>query len=375
MNSEHYQISPIEMAITLISMLLAVGILTLPRTLAETIETGDGWISVLLSGVIAMGIVYIFVHLQKQFPEQTLLQFLGKKGAGKWIAKLLALTFVVYFVTFLAYEARMLTIIVRMYLLDRTPPEITLAIIVLTSTYAVTKGIQGIVHLNLMFIPFIVGLYIMLILFNVENIDISQIRPVMSMGILPVVEGIKPSLPSFLGLELMFFWLAYMKKHDLRARPLNIGIAVVTLLYFLIVFFSYTVMSVVGVKHNVFPALGLAKEVEIVEGMIERFEPIMIVIWIMAIFTSMAMIQLLALQIIKSELIRKKKGIWILAFIAFFAYCIAFIPNSIHEVFLLGELLSYTGSSLILIGLVIGYVTIWYRRNKKNRTKSRELSQ
>ncbi|MDT8860872.1 spore germination protein [Alkalihalobacillus sp. MEB130] len=373
--SDHYRITPLEMSVTVVSMLLAVGVLTLPRTLAEILETGDGWIAVLASAGIVMGLVYLIVQLQKQYPNQTLFEYIGEKGLGRYISKILSLLFILYFIPFLAYEARMLTIIVRMYLLDRTPPELTLAIILLTSVYAVSKGIQGIVHLNLMFLPFIVFIYFVLIIFNVENMSINELLPVLPKGIPSLVQALEPTIFSFLGIELLFFWMAYIKTSKLSAWPINLGIFFVSMLYFFIVTTSYLVLSVTGVKNTVFPTVALAKEVEIIEGLIERFEPVMIVIWIMAIFNTMAIIHLLAVQTIKKEFAKRKVQAFIPAIVTFFSYMIAFIPNSIEEVFVLGNIVSYAGFALILLSLVIGYGTVWLRkRGKKNRQKTGEIA-
>jgi spore germination protein len=374
-NQDHYRISPLEMSLTLISMIFAIGVLTLPRSLAEVMDTGDGWIAVLLSGVIVMGFVFMIVRLQRYFPGQTLLQFIGERGFGKWIAKLLAILFVIYFIPLLAYEARVYTIIIRMYLLDRTPPELTLAIILLTTTYAVTKGVQGIVHLSLMFIPFIIFVYLILLLFNMENMIINELRPVLPMGVQSLVPALETTIFSFMGIEILFFLLAHMKASHLRTLPLNLGITFVTIFYVLIVVVSYTVMSVNGVKNTIFPTIGLAEEVEIVEGLIERFEPVMIVIWSMAIFNTMAIIHLLAVQTIKSELLKLKKGAWVPAVVTFFAYIIAFIPNSIDEVFTLGDLVSYTGVTLIILGILIGFLTVWFRTKKSsNQQQSKGIA-
>ncbi|ARK30181.1 GerAB/ArcD/ProY family transporter [Halalkalibacter krulwichiae] len=365
LNKDNYQIPPVEMAVTVVSMLLAIGILTLPRTLADTLETGDGWLSVLLSGATVMGIVFLIVRLQKFFPGQSLLQFIGESGVGKWIAKILALLFFLYFIILLAFEARVLTIIVRMYLLDRTPPEITLGIILLTSAYAVSKGVQGIVHLNIMFAPFIIIVYFTLIVFNVGNMDVTELLPVLPLGIMPVLASVPETIHSYLGIELLFFWLAYMKATDLKVLPLNIGIMFVTLVYFLILIVTYSVLSVDGVKSIVFPVVGLAKEVEIVEGLIERFEPLMIVIWIIAIFTTMAIVHLLAVQTIKKEFV-KKKGIIIPATITLIAYYIAFAPNSIEEVYMLGGYVSNAGLTVICLSLLVGYLSVWLKKKKQS---------
>jgi spore germination protein len=208
-----------------------------------------------------------------------------------------------------------------------------------------------------------------------EHMIINELRPVLPMGVQSLVPALETTIFSFMGIEILFFLLAHMKASHLRALPLNLGITFVTILYVLIVVFSYSVISVNGVKNIIFPVISLAEEVEIVEGLIERFEPLMIVIWSMAIFNTMAIIHLLAVQTIKSELLKLKKGAWVLAVVTFFIYIIAFIPNSIEEVFTLGDLVGYTGVTLIILGLLIGFLTVWFRTKKSsNQQQSKGIA-
>ena len=126
MGNDDYQITPIEMTVTLIAMLVGVGSLTLPRVLAVSVGTTDGWISLLLGTLIAMILVCLIVRLNKALNGETVITYVKRNKFGTLFAKGLSLVFVLYFIILLAYEARIMVIVVRIYLLDRTPSEMTM---------------------------------------------------------------------------------------------------------------------------------------------------------------------------------------------------------------------------------------------------------
>src|SRR5690625_2019706 len=68
---ESFQVSGTEMAVTLIAVLMGTGILTLPRVLSERMDTPDGWLSVIISGLLFMILVFLYVRLQRHFPGKT----------------------------------------------------------------------------------------------------------------------------------------------------------------------------------------------------------------------------------------------------------------------------------------------------------------
>ncbi len=99
-------------------------------------------------------IIMLYVKLQRNFPGETLLQFYLKGKVGKWFAKLFGCVLAFYFIINIALVARIMEISVDMFLLDRTPATILVGVFLLTTSYAVSKGVQGIVHINLMYTKF-----------------------------------------------------------------------------------------------------------------------------------------------------------------------------------------------------------------------------
>ncbi|WP_025027598.1 GerAB/ArcD/ProY family transporter [Caldalkalibacillus mannanilyticus] len=372
-NQNHYQIIPIEMSISIMSFIIGVGILTIPRSLAQELETPDGWISIALSGVLVMIIISLYVRLQRYFPGQTLLQFIGKGSIGKWMEKLLALIFFIYFLSIAAFLARILSVVVKLYLLDQTPAEVIVATMLLLTTYAAYRGVQGLVHLNLIFMPIIFLVVLVIITANLGPFSFAPLRPVLSEGISPVLIAVKETFFAFTGFEILYFLMAYMKKSDLRAIPLNITIGIITLLYILVTIFSYSLFSLDATKFITFPTLEIAKEIEVPGGFVERLESLMMTVWIMTIFNTMAMNHFLASTILKDYFTRSKHMVFqklkaiMPIVVQFIIFIVAFIPNSLPESFTFSDWIGWLGGVLIISGVVFGYLTVWIRKRKKVR--------
>lgn len=366
------QILPLELGITLVGTVLGVGILTLPRSLVQQVGTADGWISIILGGLIAMFIATLYMRLNRHFPDQNLLQFLANGRIGKWLAKLLGFLFIIYFMLILAFEARVLSTVVNIYLLVNTPAEVILAIMFLVVAYAVTKGIQGIIHLNLLFVPICTFALIGIIVFNFKEFDIHKLLPIMPTGISPVVLGVKKSLVSFLGIEILFFLLVYMKASKMKARTVNKSLGFVTFIYLLVTVLCYSTFTFESTEVIAFPTVELVKEIELPGGFFERLESIVITVWIMTIFNTMSIILFLLNDSVKSLFFKKTKMIWMIATIIPLVYLLAFIPQSINEAFLFGERVGFYGLFLIILSVVAGYLILWHRKRKASKQKEEE---
>lgn len=211
-----YQIGITEMAVSLIAMIVGTGVIVLPRALAVEMDTTDGWITVIVSGGFVMLFVFIITKLQQKFPGRNFLQFLGEGIFGKWLSKLLALSFFVYFICVISFLSRFLAITIDIYLLPQTPTEVIVMILLLLSTYAISKGVQGVIHLNIMFTPIVLSVAFLIIIFEIPEFDLLNLRPIMAEGFIPLFKGLKETLFSFLGIEILFFLMAYMKKSDIH---------------------------------------------------------------------------------------------------------------------------------------------------------------
>ena len=367
---EQYQITPLEMAIVLMSMIIGVGILTIPRSLTAALETPDGWLAIGLTGIVVILIVYLIVRLQSYFPGQTLFDYLERGHFTKWVSHFLKTGFIIYFLTLLAFEARVLALVVNLYLLDRTPSVVLVGIILLTTTYGVTKGFQGIVHLSLLFLPITLILGFILLLANLPNVELERLLPIMGEGIAPIFQGIKEISLSYLGIEILFFLLMTMDKRHIKAMPYSIAITIITILYMATFIVVVSIFGVEGSQIITFPTVEAIKEIEVPGAFFERLESLMITIWLMTIFNTMAIAQLLTVQTVRNTF-RIQNQTFILASTVFITFILAFIPSSIPSVFEMGDRLGWFGVCLITFSLLVGYLAIFFNKqpNKNKYTK------
>ncbi|GGK34622.1 spore germination protein YndE [Caldalkalibacillus thermarum] len=360
-NQFNYKISPLEMSISIMTMLICVSVFVMPSRLAETMNSPDGWISIMISGLAVAGLVTLYTRLQRHFPGQTLMDYFRQGTLGKWWALLMGMAFVLYFVGVAAYLVRTLVFVVRLYVLDQTPSEAIASLFLLTTTYAVSKGLQGIIHLNLLFLPVTLFMGLGILSFNLPAMELANLLPVLGEGLSPVLKGVKEMIVPFLGVEILFFFMAHMTANHLRATPLNVGILVVTLIYVMLTVMSYAVFSLEAVKVIAFPTVELAKEVEVPGGFFERLESLMITIWIMTIFNAAAVYQYLTVTIINDQFLPHTKLAWLPSLTAFVIFIIAFVPKSITELFTFAEWVGWLGAALFFLGVGSGYVSVWVR--------------
>lgn len=357
--TDPFQIRGVEMAISLIAVILGTGILYLPRELASDLNTPDGWITIILNGLLVMLVVFLYVRLQKHFPGQNLLQIIENQSWGKWPGQVLRGLYIIYFILALAFILRITTVVLQIYLLLQTPTIITGSIILLTTAYAVSKGTQGVIHLNIMFAPISIAFFIIIFAFNFPDAHFQEILPILGEGIGPVFKGFKHTPLVFLGVEIIFFFMAWMKSREVRALPLNVSIGFITLFNVALTLLGYSIFGFQISKSITFPSIELAKELEIPGAFFERIESLVITLWMMSIFNTISTFHLLAVQNIREQFLPRGNTAWITSGVTFIIFMLAFIFPSISEAFLFGGVIMFLGVSLIISSLICGYLARW----------------
>ncbi|MBU8906815.1 GerAB/ArcD/ProY family transporter [Desertibacillus haloalkaliphilus] len=372
MHREDFQISKAEIAATYVSTAFGSAILTIPRTLSEEMDTPDGWISIILSGLLMMIMLTIYVRLQKKFPDQHLIQFFREGHLGRWFAKLYSVLIVIYCLLLVGLVARILSIAVKLYLLAETPSEVIVSVILLLSAYGASKGLQGIVHIHALFIPIIIFVMLVLVLANLGEMEFEQVQPVLAEGILPIFRGVPATFLSFIGvIPLMFIILTKMKEKDISIIPLYLASVVLIFFFVIVTIASYTVFTIETVKQITFPMIELAKQIEVPGGFFERLESLAMTIWTMALFTTIVTAHFLGIYVAKDEFFSKRDAKLLPSILTFFTFLFAFIPNNISDLEVAGKITSYLAVFLVVLGISAGYIVFWKRKKEKKNSQQR----
>ena len=126
-----------EITVAVSSMILGVGIITLPRMLAGETNASDGWISLLLAGGIVCFFTYIIGKLVSRFPKAVFFA-IYITDCFQPLAYVITFIFGIYALSTVAFQVRSVANISRMYLFNRTPTEVLVLIFLLVVVYAVS---------------------------------------------------------------------------------------------------------------------------------------------------------------------------------------------------------------------------------------------
>ncbi|WP_163583100.1 GerAB/ArcD/ProY family transporter [Gracilibacillus saliphilus] len=356
------KISEKQILVAVPSFVIGIGILSLPQSVASATTASDGWVSILIGGMIAIIITWFVAKLSTSFPNQSFINY-SSAIVSKPIAILLTLLFSILSMGVTSLQVRQIADIAKHYLLQETPVEIISFTFLLLIIYAVAGSRIGIFRLNTMFLPFVFSVALIVIVFNIKWFDLSLLSPTFESSFNGYVEGVKNSILSYAGFSILWFYITLVKKPNKAPQMAVLGMCIPVVLY-LALFLSCIVVFGNSVTSNLqYPTIELAKIAEIPGGILERFESLFFVIWIMAIFNTTTMafdIAVLAVNTIFKNM-SKIKLIFIIAPIV---YITSMSPQDFVQVSAFASIIGYSSVLYTVFVVILLHVIAKLRRVK-----------
>ena len=342
-----------EIAISVASMMIGVGILTLPRSLALATESSDGWISILLAGGLTLAAAWLMSRLARRFHKKTFFEYTSMI-VSKPAAYALTLLQCAYFLMFSAYETRAIAGISKFYLFERTPVEAISLSFLLIVIYAVSGSRAGIIRLNVLFLPIVLFIAVVMLSFSIGLFQFDHLQPHFISSGKQIMSGTKSVIFSLLGFELILFYASLMNRPKDVTKAVLTGISIPLVLYMMIYLFAIGIFSRIGTLNIMYPAIEIAKEIIIPGEFFERFESIFFVIWIMTIFNTTCMALDIAVLCLTSMFSKTGKRTWIMI-LSPVVYLACMFPKDEVEFYSFGTLISLTGVAAagIMPGLLL----------------------
>ncbi|MCE5169854.1 spore germination protein [Paenibacillus profundus] len=356
-------LSPTQVAVILANAILGTGILTLPRLLAVAMDTPDGWVPIMIGGLIVIAFASWLVKIGSRYPGQTFFDY-SPTLFGVWLSRLIVGVMIVYFVCIAAYEVRVLAEVVDMFLLEQTPKSVIIITMMCVSAYLVFGGIGAISRMCGLLLPLTVLVLFFCFALSMKSFDANNLRPVLGEGVYPVLKGIWPSAMNFLGFEIMYILPGRMKHPKKAYRAVWYGIIIVVAVY------SFSYIAVIGglsteaTKTVTWPLISLIRSFEYTGILFERFDSFLMAIWIMQIYTAFMLFHYLLVSSLKVFGVRRPYGgaFAVLPVI----YILAMLPRSTFAILSLFRYVEYL--FLFTIGVVpaLCMVMNWIRRRSQH---------
>ncbi|WP_165442830.1 GerAB/ArcD/ProY family transporter [Senegalia massiliensis] len=349
----------------IIASILGVGILSLPSQLAKS-SGFNGIIAIIIGTIISIILVIMYTKLMIRFKSKTIFEVIDEI-LPQPIVKIIDILFIFHYLISGAIVVRIFGAIIRMFLLRNTPLEITILSLILVVCYITRKGIEPIARLSQIVLPLVIIPIFILFLSLIPELDFTNIYPIFPINAIEILKGIRTTLFSFIGIEIILISTAYVKNTN---KILKYNILSIIFLGIMYLSTFIVVISEFGRKQTedlLWPTLLLMKTVDVPGAFLENVDGIIIALW------TFISVQILSILLIQSNiLLNKSFKLKELDFLSMpllpLIYLLALVPDNIDEVYYYIDLFSnYIGVVIILIIPLIIFIFVVITKKGGNK--------
>ncbi|WP_099191689.1 GerAB/ArcD/ProY family transporter [Tepidibacter mesophilus] len=288
MISTKEKIGTSQMITLLMSTILGVGILSLPRNLADEVK-GSGFIIIIISTCACILFGYFIYRVIYKFQNKTLMQ-ISSNVLTKPIGYLICIVFIIYYLVNMAIITRIFTEVVKMYMLKKTPTEVIIISMLFVSAYGSRKGIEGIARIS-QIIFFLMVIPIMFIfLFALQSADFTNLMPIFNIKISEIFPNIFLTNLAFAGFESMLVLGIFIKKpkDGFKIQWISLGVTGIAYAFFTVI--SIAVFGQTETAHLMWPTLTIVKIIDIPGAFLENLDALVMGAWTLNIFISICVL-------------------------------------------------------------------------------------
>lgn len=360
MRKSEHKLTFMQTLIMISSTLIGAGVLTLPRSAAET-DSPSGWLMILIQGVIFIIIVLLFLPFLQKNSGKTLFK-LNSIVAGKFIGLLLNLYICLYFIGIVGYQARILGEVVGFFLLKNTPMAVVVFIFLAVAIYHVGGGVYSIGKVYAYIFPITLIIFMMLLMFSFRLFQLDFIRPVFEGGYQSFFSLFPKTLLYFSGFEIIFYLVPFMRDPKQVKKAVALGIAISTVFYSITLLIVIGCMTVAEAKTVTWPTISLIHALEVPGIFIERFDLFLQLTWTAQQFACM-LGSFKGAHIGLTEIfhLKNKNNAWLLTAMLAATFFITMYPKDLNDVFYYGTLLGYAFLIVITIPFFVWFLS-WIQK-------------
>ncbi|WNC12186.1 endospore germination permease [Brevibacillus brevis] len=260
---------------------IGVGMMTLPTDLAEVAGT-DGWISILLGWIAAIVISLVIVRIMSRQPAETIYD-LFFRYLGRGLGACAVLLFILYCLFVFTIAILVKIHITQTWVLPQTPNFFLMLLFMIPILMLVHFGVNILVR----YVEFVgLGTIVIIPLFFIamKGGHLIHLLPVLKEGWLPVFQGVKTTVLSFLGFELAFILYPLLRQKNKAAKGIIIANTITMCMQMLVVITCYIQFNPYQILTYIWPTLDLFETVEF--PFVERIEVIFTAFYLFLISTS-----------------------------------------------------------------------------------------
>ncbi|SDW22972.1 endospore germination permease [Paenibacillus sp. CF384] len=305
--------------------------MTLLLTTAPTIQIAsqDAWISALIATGAGLLIALVCAKTALRFPGMTVILY-SDILFGRWIGRAIGFLYMIFWLVLLTVILKQFAFFLSETILPETPMPVIIAMMLAVILYPTLHGVGVIARCCEVIGPIVMGGVIFPVVLSVNNMELQSIRPFFGdVSVFGILKGSIPTL-TFLGdCVLLVMIIAFVKSKGKTVKYAVSGVLVSGLFTMLSIIASLLSFGPMVSQSNNYPLMMLVRAVSL-GGIIENLDAIAVTIWIMSVFTKLALYLFISghgsAQLFGVR--NWKRMTWIIACIA---YGITLIPLNVVE--------------------------------------------
>lgn len=352
-----------QLMMFIITSQIGLGIMMLPSSLAGKVGH-DGWISMLISGVICIILTIFIMLLLKKYSDKDIFQ-ISNLLYGKYLGTAFNILIIIYLCVISASSLRAFTEVIIIIVLKYTPPLVITIFILFPSIYMVPKGLKVIGRFS--FIIF--AAYILLVfsfILTIKDMRITYLMPVGKAGFDTIIKSIPMTIYAYLGFELAP--VVYSEVKDKKnALKFVIGSVVFTTVFYTMVSALVTaVFGEVKLARHVYPIFDIQQIIKI--PIFERMDIFFIVFWLPAMGACMRSFFFCAYYSIK-RVVKIKNNNMLLLIFASFIIILSRIPGNFTALSVYMNYIGIYGMSVVAFLVFSYFFSILSKRGVHSKMK------
>ncbi|MEK4563587.1 endospore germination permease [Alkalihalobacillus sp. FSL R5-0424] len=254
---------------------IAISVLILPYSIYKVAGT-DGWISMVLAGIVTQILIFVIWYLGKRYPSMTFFELL-EALLGKYVGKCLSVLYITYFLSLTTIVLIFFNFLISVWVLNKTPDIVKIPLFVFGCFYLLHSDLRVIARFLTIVGP-VVLLVPFLACYAFFDSEPLYLLPVFSSNFLDISQGVLTGSLAMQGFLILSILYPYIEGSDkeklLSATYANI---MVTATYTFTIIASFVYFSPGQFLILPEPLLYMVKTISLV--VIERIDLIFIAFW------------------------------------------------------------------------------------------------
>jgi spore germination protein len=363
MNNKKF-VSKYGLFATIVVTVIGVGVFSYPSTMANEVGT-DGWFVTILAGVICFLLLALIYKVVVKNNYNTFYIML-ENNLGKLLSKVFGFMLCAYFIFAASLGMRVFAEVIKMYLLEHTPTEFILIIMIFTGWYLVRGEVSALVKFNeIAFFAMFIPMFFILV-FATRGGEVANVLPLLQSTPEQYLKSLSTATYAFGGFEIAYLILPFMKDKDGIRKTFFKSAVFITFFYVIVTLLCLMFFTKEHTKQLIWPTITLIRAIVIPGAFVERWEGLVMSLWVLFYFTTFVNMYYFSGDIIKDafHLHDIKLSSMIMAPII---YIIAMYPQNIAEVYDVSGKVTPVLSifSFVILPLVLLFTSGIKRRGRK----------